>query len=44
VIYEVKFEKHFANGVANLAKWQTTPKETKAEISERVARPRAFAL
>jgi hypothetical protein len=36
VIHDLKFEKYFANGVANLAKWQTTPKETKAEISERV--------
>ena len=44
MIHDLKFEKYFANRVANLAKWQTTPKETKAEISERVAIPRAFAL
>src|SRR6266851_1897886 len=25
VIYDVKFQKYFANGVARLAKWQTTP-------------------
>ncbi len=29
VIHDLKFEKYFANRVANLTKWQTTPKETK---------------
>ncbi len=38
-IYEVTFENYFANRVANLAKWQTTP----ASRWVRVSRPRRFS-
>jgi len=31
VIYDLKFEKYFANHVANLAKWQTTPASRRAK-------------